>query len=847
MELTVGIPCYNEAENITRFPQELFPELRNLGVSFEVLVVDDGSTDKSGDIAEHLGLSEMRVVRHSQNRGLGAGMRTINREARGDLLVTLDADLTFAPADIAKLLERYRQGDVDFVIGSHGLAGYSADIPQYRVVVSKLANVFYSLLTGRWVRGISSLFRLYRTDIVRTLEVTTSGFETPVETFYRLTAAGYRFAEVPTPLGNRTRGVSKLNYKKEGKRHLRLIWAILRGELDPEKKPRDGGVWVIGFFAALLLGTVSFLPNIVMPLTWVALGNAPGDYHALSLDAPTLDELASYGARIREVMDGHWRDGDAFVWEYKGTTSMWGNAFLGMLLGAVARLAALNNPSPLFVWGDFLFPAMMVLAVFGLVRRWVRESVFAGLVAFAVLTFPNIGSLRLGHFSRGIIASFEVVQRLFDFWLVRVAIPAPGLLFLFLFLWMWTRMWEGRWRLPAMLFAGLSLGITIHVYFFYGVFAWVVAGLLLVGACLLRRWQFALRAGVAMAVAAVVALPYGLGLLAARTLPQAAELQARVGVELGRSPRVSLFALGLVCVLLPTLAFLATRLSRRRSAMVLAAALLATLVVQNIQLVTGITVQPDHWGSRVNVYAYALALWIAFAWGVEYLRLSPTRLRRWSIVGLATVVFLTGLVRISAAIEEAPAHGLSRDMQAAFTWIDAHTPMDSVILTPSTRTMNYLPFFTHANVYLPSACFSVAPSVEIRERWRGTARVFGITEELFVAAAGDADKTKNKVRANVMDPHYTLFCETYSALQSDGFIRGDSRRVMPPEVFAELRQELRDIAAAPPPDRITLPYRVDYLFYGPNERFMSTRDPSRYQNVRLVFHNDSVRIYAVEP
>ncbi len=233
MELTVAVPCYNEAENVPRLGTELLPALRALSRDFELLIVDDGSADGTAEACERLGAPEVRVVRHPKNQGLGAAIRTAFAEARGDLLVTLDADLTFAPADIGKLLARHKEGGVDFVIGSHGLAGYARDIPRWRVAISKAANLFYSLLAGRRVRGVSSLFRLYRTEIVRGLPVRTSGFETPVEIFFLLVHRGHRFAEVPTPLGQRRFGVSKLNYSREIRRHLRLVGAILRGRLRP--------------------------------------------------------------------------------------------------------------------------------------------------------------------------------------------------------------------------------------------------------------------------------------------------------------------------------------------------------------------------------------------------------------------------------------------------------------------------------------------------------------------------------------------------------------------------------------------------------------------------------------
>src|SRR5436190_130055 len=131
-------PAYNEAENLRRFPAEVFPVFRALGKPFEVVIVDDGSKDDTQAVARGLQETEpaVRVVPHERNMGLGAAVKTGIREARGDLIVTLDSDLTFAPALVQQLLARFERGDVDVVSGSPKLAGFDKNIPAYRVAMS---------------------------------------------------------------------------------------------------------------------------------------------------------------------------------------------------------------------------------------------------------------------------------------------------------------------------------------------------------------------------------------------------------------------------------------------------------------------------------------------------------------------------------------------------------------------------------------------------------------------------------------------------------------------------------------------------------------------------------------
>jgi dolichol-phosphate mannosyltransferase len=219
--LTVIVPAWNEADNLRRYPAELLPVLDALGTAYEVVIVDDGSADDTRSIAGGLGPS-VRVVSHERNRGLGAAIRTGFAEARGELVVVLDADLTFSPTLIAQLLERFAQGDVDVVSGSPKLAGYGADIPSYRIAISRLATLVYSTILGTSVTAVSPIFRLYRRDDLRELNLRSVGFDINAEILFGLLRKGKRLAEIPAPLTQRIHGESSLNYRKEIMRHVRL-------------------------------------------------------------------------------------------------------------------------------------------------------------------------------------------------------------------------------------------------------------------------------------------------------------------------------------------------------------------------------------------------------------------------------------------------------------------------------------------------------------------------------------------------------------------------------------------------------------------------------------------------
>ncbi|HEU0051489.1 MAG TPA: glycosyltransferase family 2 protein [Patescibacteria group bacterium] len=225
--ITFIFPAYNEAENLKRFPAEVIPVFNELREPYEILIVDDGSTkDDTFAVAASLG-PPVRLVKHEVNQGLGAAIRTGIKEAKGDLIITMDTDLTFAPTLAARLLERFRKGDVDVVSGSPKLAGYGSDIPSYRVFISHLANLVYRIVMGAPVTAVSPIFRLYKREQLLSLPLKSTRFAINAEILFFLLRDGRRVAEVPAPLTQRLYGESKLDYKKEMVRHLRLVARLM--------------------------------------------------------------------------------------------------------------------------------------------------------------------------------------------------------------------------------------------------------------------------------------------------------------------------------------------------------------------------------------------------------------------------------------------------------------------------------------------------------------------------------------------------------------------------------------------------------------------------------------------
>ncbi len=223
--LSIIIPCYNEEENLKIYGKELFPHLDKLNTKYEVILVNDGSKDSTLKEMKKLKKKNknVKVISYSPNGGLGYAVKQGIKAVIGDLTVTLDSDLTFHPKLISKLLERYKKGDVDCVIGSPSLEGYDKSVPFYRIFLSKGANTLYWIILSKKITAVSPIFRLYKTKKIKNLKLESNKFEINSEILFKLLKNKCKVAEVPAALTTRKYGVSKLNNRKEIINHLKLM------------------------------------------------------------------------------------------------------------------------------------------------------------------------------------------------------------------------------------------------------------------------------------------------------------------------------------------------------------------------------------------------------------------------------------------------------------------------------------------------------------------------------------------------------------------------------------------------------------------------------------------------
>lgn len=217
--VTVVLPCLNEEEGVGPTVQEALRGLALAGVDGEVLVVDNGSTDRSVELAERAGA---RVIRETR-RGYGAAHMAGIRAAHGNVIVMADADGTYDLEGVGRLLRPLEQG-YEMVVGSRLLGKVHKDAmpPLHRYVGTPVITRILRLTTGVAVSDSQSGYRAFWRDEVLALGLRGPGMEYASEMLLRAKKAGWGILDVPSDYHPRL-GESKLNTFSDGWRHLKML------------------------------------------------------------------------------------------------------------------------------------------------------------------------------------------------------------------------------------------------------------------------------------------------------------------------------------------------------------------------------------------------------------------------------------------------------------------------------------------------------------------------------------------------------------------------------------------------------------------------------------------------
>ena len=212
--ITILAPAYNEEPVIEKFVHSVMRTLQGV-FSFELIIVNDGSTDGTGEILSCLRMQydNLVVVTHPTNQGLGAGLVTGFKHSQGDIVVTMDADLSQSPELVMSLVKQIKNG-ADIVIGSRYVPGGGMEgVPWWRQAISRLGNVLIRTITSIPAKDCTSGLRAYKKYLLDDLKEVGKGFDVQLTLLRQLYInCSPIIKEVPLLLKERVAGQSKMRY-----------------------------------------------------------------------------------------------------------------------------------------------------------------------------------------------------------------------------------------------------------------------------------------------------------------------------------------------------------------------------------------------------------------------------------------------------------------------------------------------------------------------------------------------------------------------------------------------------------------------------------------------------------
>lgn len=234
--LSILMPVYNEEATVERAIDEVLEAA--LPVSRELVVIDDGSTDRTTAILQAAaGRPGVRVIKHDRNRGKGAALRTGLQAARGELSTVFDADLEYSPADLATLLEPLVDGRANVCFGIRAFDGYTSHSLRF-VMGNKLVTFVANVLYDVYIHDLMTCHKMMRTELFRELPLRECGFAIEAEIAARVLERGERVFETPTSYEARSFEEGKKLTWVDG---LRVVRTLVRCRLRPARGARGRG------------------------------------------------------------------------------------------------------------------------------------------------------------------------------------------------------------------------------------------------------------------------------------------------------------------------------------------------------------------------------------------------------------------------------------------------------------------------------------------------------------------------------------------------------------------------------------------------------------------------------
>lgn len=226
--VSIVVPAYNEALIIEKNLRILcqYMELLESEYRWELVIVNDGSPDNTGELAETFARSRnnVRVVHHITNCGLGQALKSGFEHCQGDYIITLDLDLSYSPEHIEQLLSKIRQTGAKVVLTSPYMKGGKvSNVPWLRLFLSVWANRFLSFTTKGKLSTLTGMVRAYDASFLRTLNLRSASMDINPEVIHKAMLLDARVEEIPAHLSWHPQKVAKSSKQPGRKSSMKIV------------------------------------------------------------------------------------------------------------------------------------------------------------------------------------------------------------------------------------------------------------------------------------------------------------------------------------------------------------------------------------------------------------------------------------------------------------------------------------------------------------------------------------------------------------------------------------------------------------------------------------------------
>ncbi len=234
MKISVIIPAYNEKATVSFVVKQALAAFLPEGISREIIVVNDGSSDGTGEVLERFrDRSDVLIFSLEKNCGKTAALVRGIQESSGDIIIIQDADFEYSPGNYCRLIEPILGGKTSVVYGSRFL-GTIANMTRTNRAANIISNITFNLLYGTQLTDINTCHKAFRAPVIKNIDVTSSNFAFETEVTAKIVQQGINIIEIPIAYQARTRSEGK---KIDWGKALEMFWGIVRYKKhSPRKK-----------------------------------------------------------------------------------------------------------------------------------------------------------------------------------------------------------------------------------------------------------------------------------------------------------------------------------------------------------------------------------------------------------------------------------------------------------------------------------------------------------------------------------------------------------------------------------------------------------------------------------